>query len=390
MQSATLQFNLTHSQKRWLRIFMVLGIISFVAGMIFIPERAWINLLLSGFFLTGLGFCGIMFVSIHYVSNAGWDAAIRRIPEAMFSVLPLGFILMLSLYFGLGHVYEWSNHELMLNDALLKWKLPWLNPLAFMVRMVIYFIFWYLVGMKILGHSRQQDIDGDKTHTVYGKRWSSLWLYIGGIMFISASFDWIMSLEPHWYSTIFGLYNFAGMFTSGLAVMIMILIFLRRQGALNNIIKIDHLFELARYLFSFTIFWIYIWFCQHMLIWYANIPEETVYYIKRHVGTFGALTVLNIGLNWLFPFLILMFRKAKRSEKWLLISAVIVLTGRWVDLYLMIFPAKFEAPVFGLVEIGMFFGSISAFLWIFFRALGKRNMIPTKDPYLKESVALHT
>jgi len=390
MGSNNVYFELGEKQKRWLKIFMAWGLLVFLWGLVSAPERSWLNLLLSGVFLTSIAFCGIMFVAMHYVSNSGWQVALRRIPEAMFSVMPLSFIIMLSLYLGLGHIYEWSHKEIMLGDDLLRGKIPWLNPTAFMARMVLYFIFWYGVGIKIIKHSLRQDKDGEKNHTVLAKRWSSLWLYVGGIMFILSSFDWIMSLEPHWFSTIFGLYNFAGMFTSGLAVIIVILIFLRRQGVMVDVIKNDHLHELGRYLFSFTAFWVYIWFCQHMLIWYANIPEETVYYIKRHVGVFGALTVLNVCLNWLIPFLILLFRKTKRNEKWLLMAAGIVLVGRWMDLYLMIFPAKLETPIIGLAEVSIFAGALAAFAWIFFKTFGNRNLVPLKDPYLKESTALHT
>jgi hypothetical protein len=200
-----------------------------------------------------------------------------------------------------------------------------------------------------------------------------------------------MSVEPHWFSTIFGFYNFAGMFNAGLAFMIILLIYLRRSGFLPEL-KNDHLHELGRYLFAFTTFWVYIWFCQHMLIWYANLPEETGYYLLRHFGAFGVLTVVNILLNWLIPFTILLFRKSKRTEKPLILASGIVLIGHWTDLYMMIFPPLLpeNVPVFGLLEIGVFIGIAGIICWTVLGSLSKWGLIPKNDPYLEESLKLKT
>jgi len=384
------KISISNTQKLWMQSMMVLGVLAFFLGLYLDPTRTWSNVLLSGYFLTGIGFCGIMMVAIHYVSNAGWDVAIRRVPEAMYSVLPIGFGVMALLYFGMHDIYEWSHADVVAEDPILSGKSAWLNPTGFMFRMAIYFVFWIWVGGKIITKSQAMDLGENPAQTSSPTGLSAFWLYIGGIMFVFSSFDWIMSLEPHWYSTIFGLYNFSGMFTSGLAFIMIVLILLRRNGLFKETVKIDHLYELARYLFGFTTFWVYIWFSQHMLIWYANIPEETVYYIKRHVGVFGSLTVVNILLNWFVPFSILLFRKTKRNEKSLLIAASLVLVGRWVDLYMMIFPSNFETPVFGIIEIIIFVGSLSAMVWVFIKAFNRKNPIPQNDPYLSESLHLHT
>tara|TARA_B100002003_G_scaffold153608_1_gene142422 strand:- start:1357 stop:2520 length:1164 start_codon:yes stop_codon:yes gene_type:complete len=365
------------------------GLITIIIG-VFASERIWPNILLAANYITGIGFTGMLFVAILYVSNAGWGVAIRRIPEAMFSALSVGFILMLLVLLGVHHLYEWSHPGAMVNDPILQGKEPWLNLPSFILRVPIYFGIWFLLGKPILNHSRKQDESGDSEHKQKSIRWSAAWLYIGGIAFIISSFDWIMSIEPHWYSTIFGLYNFSGVFNSGLAFMIILLIYLRRIGYIK-VLKNDHLYELARYLFAFTTFWVYIWFSQHMLIWYANIPEETGYYLKRHAGAFGVLTVINILMNWLIPFTILLFRKSKRTEKPLLIASSIVLIGHWTDLYLMIFPPLIgETPIFGLLEIGVVIGIMGVTLWVVLRSLSKWNLVPIKDPYLEESMHLHT
>lgn len=382
-------FKINQSLFNWFSGTTSIGVLTIILGVLF-SERIWPNILLAAWYTTGIGFSGIMFVAIHYVSNAGWGVAIRRIPEAMFSALSIGFILMVLVVIGSHHIYEWTHLDVVANDPILKGKQPWLNLPGFIIRIPIYFGLWLLLGRPILNHSRLQDEDGDKVHTLKSVRWSAALLYLGGIAFVIASFDWIMSVEPHWFSTIFGFYNFAGMFNAGLAFMIILLILLRRSGYLPELNN-DHLYELGRYLFAFTTFWVYIWFSQHMLIWYANLPEETGYYLKRHFGSFGLLAVLNICLNWLIPFTILLFRKTKRAEKSLLLASIIVLVGHWTDLYMMIFPPllKTAVPVFGLLEFGMAIGFFGVTMWVVLRKLSKWNMVPVKDPYLSESLNLH-
>ena len=384
------KFKIDQALFNWLSGAMAIGVLTLILGIVF-SERIWPNILLAAWYITGIGFSGIMFVAIHFVSNAGWGVAIRRIPEAMFSVLFIGFLFMILVVLGTHHLYEWTHLEVVANDPILLGKQPWLNLPGFIMRIPIYFGIWFLLGRPILSHSRKQDETGDPSHTQKSVRWSAAFLYLGGIAFVIASFDWIMSVEPHWFSTIFGFYNFAGMFDAGLAFMIILLIFLRRGGYLPQL-KNDHLHELGRYLFAFTIFWVYIWFSQHMLIWYANLPEETGYYLKRHFGAFGVLTVVNILLNWLIPFTILLFRKSKRSEKSLILASVIVLLGHWTDLYMMIFPPLLSenVPVFGLMEIGIAIGIVGVVSWTVLGSLSKWNIVPTQDPYLKESLELHT
>jgi len=384
------KFKIEQSLFKKLSIATVIGLITIIFGIVF-TDRIWPNILLAAWYVTGIGFSGIMFVAIHYVSNAGWAVAIRRIPEAMFSALGIGFILMVLVVLGAHHIYEWTHLDVVANDPILLGKQPWLNMTSFTIRIPIYFGIWYLFGKPILNHSRKQDETGDPSHTKKAMRWSAAFLYLGGIAFVISSFDWIMSVEPHWFSTIFGFYNFAGMFNAGLAFMIILLIYLRRSGFLPEL-KNDHLHELGRYLFAFTTFWVYIWFCQHMLIWYANLPEETGYYLLRHFGAFGVLTVVNILLNWLIPFTILLFRKSKRTEKPLILASGIVLIGHWTDLYMMIFPPLLpeNVPVFGLLEIGVFIGIAGIICWTVLGSLSKWGLIPKNDPYLEESLKLKT
>ena len=199
-----------------------------------------------------------------------------------------------------------------------------------------------------------------------------------------------MSLEPHWYSTIFGVYNFAGLFLGGLAAIIILAVWLERMGALRHILTEEHLLDLGRLLFAFSTFWAYIWFCQYMLIWYANFPEETGYFIHRLRGHWEPLFLLNVFLNWVVPFFVLLPRASKRSAGVLLKVSVVILLGRWLDLYLMILPPLAGAePVFGVWEVGLMIGAVAGGALVFFRSLAQAPLIPVKDPYLAESLHHH-
>lgn len=374
---------------RKLRLIFTGGVLLTILGLMLAPERGWYNLLLIAYLVTGFGIAGVMFVAIHYVSGAGWGIVFRRVPEAMWILLPIGFALMLLIIPGMTTLYEWANPELVAHDEVLQAKAAWLNTNGYIFRLVLYFLIWIIPGWLILKHSTRQDEDGKASHTGAGVRMSAIWLVMFVVPFIMGSIDWIMSLEPHWYSSIFAFYNFAGMFSSGLAMIVILIIFINRTGLVEPWISHHHLHEMGRFLLAFTTFWVYIWFSQHMLIWYANIPEETAYYMKRHFGIFGTLAAINIMLNWFIPFAILLSRKAKRSEKWMMVVAVIVLAGRWLDLYLMIFPARPNAvPVVGPLEIGALMMTIPVVAWAVFKMIASRGAVPTNDPYLGESQTL--
>lgn len=380
---------ISSTMTRKLRLTLIIGIVLTILGLILTPERGWYNLLLVAYYITGLGVAGIMFVAIHYVSGASWGTVFRRVPEAMWILLPIGFVLMLCILPGMSTIYEWANPEHVAHDTALQSKAAWLNPNGYIIRLVLWFLIWIIPGWLLLRHSSSQDEDGDLSHTRSNVRLSAIWLVLAVVPFIMGSFDWIMSLEPHWYSTIFAFYNFASMFSGGLALIIILIILMNRTGLIPIWINHNHLHELGRFLLAMTTFWVYIWFSQHMLIWYANIPEETAYYMKRHFGIFGTLAVINVVANWFIPFAILLFRKPKRNERAMLVVAIVVLAGRWLDLYLMIFPAMPDAvPVVGPLEIGVVMIAIPVVGWAIFKLISLRETIPVNDPYLGDSRTL--
>ena len=380
--------------ERWikiLRVVAILGGVIFILGLFFAPERIWPNVLLANYYLLGLGLAGVFFIAIQYVSNAGWAAAIRRVPESMTSVLPVAAVLMLLMIFGIHTLYHWSHESVVAQDHLLQAKSGWLNTPFFIVRIVVYFALWILFTLFMVRFSRKQDENGDLSYTKKNVRLSAIFLVVFPVTFSLACFDWIMSLEPHWFSTIFAVYNFSGLFLNGIAALTFIVILLRRWGVLQGIVTESHLHDLGKLLFAFSTFWMYIWFSQYILIWYANIPEEVIYFTRRETGSWFTFGFLNLAFNWVFPFILLISAKAKKNEGLLFKACIIVMVGHWIDLFWMILPPFMTNISFvSIWDIGPVAGAIALFFLITFRSLSRGNVIPINDPYLSESLHYHS
>ncbi|RMD89095.1 MAG: hypothetical protein D6813_11150 [Calditrichaeota bacterium] len=377
--------------RKWLPWFIVLllaGIGAFVHGLFFDPQRIWANFLLNNFYFFSLALCGTLFLAMHYLSNAGWWVLVKRLPQSMTAYLFPGSVLLFLLYFGMHHIYEWSHADVVQNNPLLQHKAPYLNVSFFFLRMAIFLILWLFLTAKIEKHSLILDETGDlgKTRTI--KVYSAIFIVVYGITFTFASFDWIMSLEPEWYSTVFAIYLFAGLFVSGVAAFTLLTLLLKRLGYLPEV-NDNHLHDLGKYIFSFSTFWAYIWLSQFLLIWYANIPEEAVYYAKRMNTTWYPWFLTNLILNWVIPFLLLMTRRAKRDPKLLFWGSVVVLIGHWLDLYLMVMPPF--SPEFSITpyEFLIFLGFAGIFLLFVLNKFNKLIKIPCRDPYIEESRNFH-
>jgi len=256
---------------------------------------------------------------------------------------------------------------------------------------VVFVAAWTAFVWAILRVSRRQDEEGGIALQQRNTRLSAAFLVVFGITFWLASYDWVMSLEPEWYSTVFGIYNFAGLFSGGLAAVILLVVWLQSAGPLRGVVNEEHFHDLGKLLFGFTTFWMYIWFCQYMLIWYANLPEETAYFIRRQRLYWQPLFLLNLILNWVVPFFILLLRPAKRNPRALAKAAAVVLAGRWLDVYLMIIPPFSGAvPWFGIWELATTLGVIGLFLLLFLHAFRQASPVPWRDPGLAESLHYHT
>jgi hypothetical protein len=364
------------------RVLVAVGAAAIAAGMLHQPDRTWAGILIASFGLLTAGLGGLFFVALNYACGATWAVAIRRIPEAFAAVIPIGAAGMGLVFLLRPSIYPWIAEA----GHLEGFKGLWLDPAFFFLRAAVYVALWIAFAALIVRTSRAQDFSGAPRLTQRNVRLSIAFIVVFALSFWLASFDWIMSLEPHWYSTIFGVYNFAGLFASALALMILVVLWMRRRGELADFITDSHVHDLGKLLFAFSTFWMYIWFSQYMLMWYANIPEESAHYVRRREGLWLTLFYLNVTLNWVVPFLTLLSRPAKRGRVLAYVAGV-VLVGRWLDLYLMVWPpAVAGGPRVGLCELGPTLAAAGLFVLASTRAFERGAPVPLREPALAASL----
>jgi hypothetical protein len=307
-------------------------------------ERSWANLFVAGNWLLGVGLGGLVLLALHYVTGARWSTPLRRVMDAMSFALPVAAVALLAVLFcypSLWHAFSTAEPPAT-STAESPLHLAWMDRPFFLARSLAYLGLWMVFAIAMVRNSRGEENEGDLSLKHYryemNRRLSALFLVVFAITCWLSSSDWLMSLERDWASTIFGVYNFAGILITALAAESILTIALRRQRSVQAVINEDHLHDLGTLLFGFSSFWMYTWFCQYMLIWYVNIPEETSYYRARWHGGWREWVFLDLALNWVVPFVVLLFRSAKRSPWSLGAVALVVLVGRWVDLTVMILP----------------------------------------------------
>jgi hypothetical protein len=357
--------------------------------------RFWANLLLNGWYLLIIALSGTFFIAVNYAANAGWATGLKRIPEAMGFYVPIGLVLLyIAVIFGGHDLYHWqaegitdpaSSHY----DAIIASKAWFLNPTFLYVVTPALGIVFFLFHRNFRRLSLREDTEGGLSFFNRSVSFSGAFLFVFAFGFSIMSWMLIMSVDPHWYSTIYAVYNFAVSFVCGIAVMIMFTLFFKSQGYLSFINK-EHIHDLGKFMFAFTVFWTYIWLAQYLLIWYADIPEEVKYYHDRLDGYNGIYQFqfwLNLVLCFALPFLGLMTRNAKRNTNWLYFIGTIILIGHWNDMYLLIMPGTVkETAGIGLLELGMPLFFAGLFIFVVLKAFEKAPTFPMKHPYLEESV----
>lgn len=371
-------------------VCVVIGILSFFCGLKKDPTRAWTAFLVAHFYFFCLAMGGVFFASIQWITSAMWSAPVRRVAESFSAYLPISFVTFLLLYFGMHDLYHWTHAETVAADPILSGKASYLNETFFFIRNGIAFVVWWILAKVMVGRSVAQDKDRNPAHSSRNKFLSPVFLIFFGVTFTMASFDLLMSLDPHWFSTMYGVYTFAGLFYSTLAALCIAVIWLRRKGYLLDLVNENHLHDIGKFMFAFTIFYAYIGFSQFMLIWYANLPEETGYFIRRmNPGWMPVFLFLLFG-KFAFPFLTLLPRSSKRSERVLVPMAIFMMIAHWVDVVFLVQPEFFkEGPRVSYIEIGTMIGFLGMFLFLVTRFLSKHSVVAIGDPLLRESVTHH-
>ena len=367
-------------------------------------KRLYATLWMNNVYFIGLGIIGLFFVTIQYAAQAGWSAGIIRIPLSMGSYIPVAGIITLVLWFITKHdIFHWTHEYLYEQggakfDPIINKKAPFFFwpghgggfPLFFVFRMVLFFGMWYLFFIWVRRTMLAEDLDNNVKYWYKARVLSTVFLIFFGVSSSIAAWDWVMSIDTHWFSTMFGWYVFASWWVTALAFMTLIVANLKSAGYLK-VVNSNHLHDLGKFVFAFSIFWTYIWFAQFLLIYYANIPEETVYFIERlKTSPYSWIFYANLVLNFVLPFLLFMTRDAKRQIATLKLVCPIVIVGHWLDFYNMITPAvlKTEGSI-GFMEIGVAFIFFAVYLFIVLGSLSKIPLIGKNHPMLQESLHHH-
>lgn len=372
-----------------LRAVALASLLCFSIGLLIAPDRLWAGYLAACFLFTGLGVAALLFLAVIHLSHATWAVALRRVPEAMTQTLPVAAVLGVGLWFGIHSLYEWSHAAVVERDALLQHKSGWLDATFFALRMLVCFAVWIGFARLLVRRSRHQDQPGATVDRRANLTTSAMAMVALTVTFSVASFDWLMSLEPHWFSTIFALYRLAGAGLAAIAVVAILVVWLRR-GSLRRVVSEAHLQDLGRVMLSLSVFWVYVWYCQYMLIWYAHIPEETAYFVRRSGSPWDTLSLASLVLCWAVPFLVLLSRRARQSESMLVRLSFMILVGQVIDLLWHVLPAVGHgAATPGLWELVPIGGALALFFLSTLRALGSAPLVPLRDPELPLSLSYH-
>jgi len=383
-------FQVSNGVRGLLVAFALVGVSTFVFALKDDPTRAWVGFLHNHFYFMSLALGGAFFAAIQWLTGAMWSAPIRRLSESFTAFLPVVLVTFLILYFGISDLYLWSHPENVHGNPVLEGKSSYLSTGFFVVRNVVGILIWILFSTCMVRNSVNQDETKDYRLTLKNRALAPAFLAFFGITFTMASFDQLMSLDPTWYSTMFGVYCFAGLFYSNLACTCLLTLYLKSKGKLDGIVNDNHLHDLGKFMFAFSVFWAYIAFSQFMLIWYANLPEETGYFLHRLHGQWFWVSLFLLLGKFMLPFIVLLPRDSKRNPKMLAFAGIFMLFAQWMDVLWMVQPEFYkEGPALGWIEVGMALGFLGIFGLVTFRFLGKHNVVAIGDPRLAESVFHH-
>ena len=418
MSQENMQFQIPSATKNWTMAMMGIGLVS--AGLGWAADKTdhhqywWAMLLICGFFFFGASIAALFFYSLQYAAEVAWSSQLKRLFEALFSYVPYGlgviFIVLLVGQFHGHHLYHWMDssvyNEFLADgtanpdyDSIIAGKRPFLSPWFFWLRFAVYAITFIWFASYFRKWSKKEDeIGGTEIHFRMYRR-GALFLVFFAVFSSTLAWDWLMSIDTHWYSTMYGWYIFSGMWVSAMILGTLLLIWLRKKGYYAHINE-SHIHDMGKWMFAISMLWSYLWFCQYMLIWYSDIPEEITYFKTRYDHYMGAMWGI-FFVNFAVPFYTLIARDAKRNTKFLWRVGIIILCSHFADLYLAVIPGTIHGHLmwgFGeghhvsftwWFEIGMFIGFLGLFIRVVLTTLTKARLVPAKHPFLDESINHH-
>jgi hypothetical protein len=383
-------------------VLIAIGLLSTVYAFINDSHAAWTSLIFNNYFFLGISIFAVFFVALQHVAEAGWSTVIKRVPEAIMTFLPYACAVMIFIVVAAmlhwNHIYHWMEEGIMTEgapnyDKIIAGKEAYLNPIFFLVRSIIYVVVWIYCAKRLRDISLQGDLEGGIGENSYNKgitvsAWFIVFFAVSSSM---ASWDWIMSIDTHWFSTLFGWYIFSEWSAIGFTTILLFCLFLKKQGYLQDL-NDSIIHDLGKWVFAFSVVWTYMWFSQFMLIWYANIPEEVTYFMERiELSNYRFLFWFSAAINFVVPTIVLMSRDAKRNTNFLIVASVVILIGHWINSYLLFAPGTLhDHGHLGLTDLGMGLGFLGLFFYVVFRSLTTRPLSVKHHPFLEESKHLHT
>lgn len=402
-----LQFKLPTSLRNGLIAMIGIGVVSFLiaflgfghessrhmdaSGQFHHTNLGFHVLLVATYIVIGLSITGIFFTAIQHLTGSHWSVTVRRLFETYGLFAPVAGLLLVGVIFGMHDLYEWADATVRENDHLIHHKAGYLNPTAFVIRIVLFIGVWSIFAYLFHGKSVSQDKDKSLDTTKTLAKLSGGFILFFALSWCLMSFDLLMSLSPHWFSTMFGVYAFAGAFQTSLASYLLVIAILKKNGFYGDAVNENHFHDIAKFLLGMTTFWAYVGFSQFMLIWYANIPEETFFYEMRMTGGWGYTTLALPFVKFIIPFLLLLNRPNKRNLDFLWKLAVWILVVQTFELFWLVFPANFET--FSFLHLALAFGGTIGTLGLFglfvFKKLEKHSLVAVGDPRLPECLGHH-
>jgi hypothetical protein len=371
---------------------LIVGIILGVAAFFVDHTRAVYNYLIAFTFMISIGVGALFLIALEYIVGADWSVPIRRVVEFFAAIIPLLALLVIPLLLNVGELFHWSHSEAVAEDEILKAKAPYLNVTFFIIRVFVLIGLWSLFYFFFIRNSKKQDTTKDQKLTTINIRLSAIFIPIFAFTITISAIDWLMSIEPHWFSTIIGVYFFAGTVIAALAAVTLATVLLKENGYLHPAMTNDHLYSLGALLFAFVNFWGYIAFSQYMLIWYADLPEETFWFLQKWEGSWAIFSIGLIIIKFLVPYITLVSQPSKMDPKKLKFISVWLLFAHLYDLFWFVMPEMEDLSggySFSWIDLVFPIAVVGLIILVFNMKAKKENLIPIGDPKLKRGLDFH-